>query len=126
MRLRLTAGIGMRISAMLTLVALALMVWSLLQPTPLPVMVAMSVGQALGTIAFGIFGWVVFKDLTRARAERKSLDRISLVNIQLPPKLRDRQAKAAAEAKAAEPAKTADEAKVDEPAKPADKPEDAS
>ena len=76
----------LRAACMLTLVALALMVWSLLEPTPLPVMVAMSVGQGLGTIAFGIFGWVVFKDLTRARAERKSLDRISLVNIELPRK----------------------------------------
>jgi hypothetical protein len=86
MKLRVSAALGLRISAGLTLVALALMVWSLLEPTPLPVMVAMSVGQGLGTIAFGIFGWVVFKDLTRARAERKSLDRISLVNIELPRK----------------------------------------
>lgn len=84
MRLRLTAGVGLRISAVLTLLALALMVWSLFQPTPLPVMVAMSVGQALGTAAFGIFVWVVFKDLTRQRAERKSLERISLVDIEVP------------------------------------------
>lgn len=84
MRLRLTAGVGLRISAVLTLLALALMVWSLFQPTPLPVMVAMSVGQVFGTIAFGIFVWVVFKDLTRQRAERKSLERISLVDIEVP------------------------------------------
>lgn len=84
MRLRLTAGVGLRISAVLTLLALALMVWSLFQPTPLPVMVAMTVGQALGTTAFAIFVWVVFKDLTRQRAERKSLERISLVDIEVP------------------------------------------
>ena len=38
MRLRITAGLGLRISAVLTLLALALMCWSLLVPTPLPVM----------------------------------------------------------------------------------------
>jgi hypothetical protein len=63
----------------LTLIALALMVWSVLAPTPLPVMLAMTVGQGLGTTAFAIFGWVVFKDLTRARrARRDSLQDIAL------------------------------------------------
>lgn len=84
MRLRITAGVGLRISAVLTLLALALMCWSLLVPTPLPVMVAMSVGQGLGTLAFAIFGLVVFKDITRARAEKKSVERMSLVNIEVP------------------------------------------
>ncbi len=84
MRLRLTASVGLHLSAVLTLIALALMVWSVVEPTPLPVMVAMTVGQALGTTAFGIFVWVVFADLTRQRAERKSLERISLVDIEVP------------------------------------------
>lgn len=57
----------LRISAILTLLALALMVWSVLQPTPLPVMLAMSVGQVIGTAAFGLYGWVVFLDLRRIR-----------------------------------------------------------
>ena len=64
----------LRISAVLTLIALALMVWSVLVPTPLPVMLAMTVGQALGTAAFGIFGWIVVRDVTRSRrAKRDSL-----------------------------------------------------
>jgi hypothetical protein len=68
----------LRISAGLTLVALALMVWSVLVPTPLPVMLAMTVGQAIGTTAFAIFGWIVFKDLTRLRrAKRESLQSIA-------------------------------------------------
>jgi hypothetical protein len=83
-RLHLTATTGLRISAVLTLVALALMVWSLLDPTPLPVMIAMSVGQLLGTIAFAIFGLIVFEDLARRRAERRSIDRFPLVDIELP------------------------------------------
>jgi hypothetical protein len=57
----------LRIAAGLTLVALALMVWSVLVPTPLPVMVAMTVGQALGTAAFGIYGYVVYRDISRHR-----------------------------------------------------------
>lgn len=55
-----------RWSAVLTLVALALMVWSVLVPTPLPVMLAMSVGQVVGTAAFALFAYVVLRDV-RAR-----------------------------------------------------------
>jgi hypothetical protein len=61
----------LRVSAVLTLIALALMVWSVLEPTPLPVMIAMTVGQGVGTAAFAIFGIIVFKDLTRARRARR-------------------------------------------------------
>lgn len=59
------------VSAVLTLIALALMVWSVLVPTPLPVMLAMTVGQGLGTTAFAIFGVIVVKDLTRTRRQRR-------------------------------------------------------
>ena len=77
-------SIWLRISAVLTLLALALMVWSVLVPTPLPVMLAMTVGQGLGTAAFGIFGLVVLKDLTRARrAKRDSMTNLALQNIAL-------------------------------------------
>ena len=53
------------VSAVLTLVGLALMVWSMLQPTPLPVMLAMTVGQVIGTVAFAIFVAVIVRDLRR-------------------------------------------------------------
>ena len=55
----------LQISAVLTLVGLALMVWSIVVPTPLPVILAMSVGQLLGTIAFGMFGYAVLVDQLR-------------------------------------------------------------
>jgi cation transport ATPase len=61
----------LRVSAVLTLIALALMAWSMLQPTPLPVMLAMSVGQAIGTLAFSLYGYVVVADLRRARRARR-------------------------------------------------------
>lgn len=61
----------LRAAAVLTLGALALMVWSMLDPTPLPVMLAMSVAQGLGTLAFGLYGFAVYKDLRRIRRERR-------------------------------------------------------
>jgi hypothetical protein len=57
-------------ACVLALVALALMVWSLLQPTPLPVLVAMSVGQVLGTISLFMFGAVVVADMRHAQLQR--------------------------------------------------------
>jgi hypothetical protein len=64
----------LRASAMLTLLALALMVWSMVQPTPLPVMLAMTVGQGLGTLAFATYGYVVIADLRRIRRARRAGD----------------------------------------------------
>ena len=61
----------LRISALLTIVGLALMVWSMLQPTPMPVILAMSLGQAAGTLAFGLYGYVVIADLRRDRRLRR-------------------------------------------------------
>jgi len=55
----------LQVAAALTLVGLALMVWSMLAPTPLPVILAMSVGQLLGTLAFGMFGYAVLVDQLR-------------------------------------------------------------
>jgi hypothetical protein len=56
----------------LALVALALMVWSLFDPTPAPVVLAMSVGQVIGTLAFAAFLYVVAADLRARLATRKA------------------------------------------------------
>ena len=66
-------GVLLRISAVLTLVALALMVWSVLEPTPMPVLLAMSLGQALGTVAFAMYGLVVIADLRQRYVRRDAL-----------------------------------------------------
>jgi hypothetical protein len=63
---------ALRVAAVLTILALALMVWSIVVPTPLPVMLAMTVGQVLGTSAFAIYAWVVIRDLRRAAAARRA------------------------------------------------------
>jgi hypothetical protein len=49
------------------LVALGLMAWSVIVPRPLPVMLAMSLGQLLGTLSFGAYLVAIVLDLRRAR-----------------------------------------------------------
>jgi hypothetical protein len=61
----------LRISALLTIVGLAFMVWSILVPTPLPVLLAMSVGQTIGMTAFGLYLSVILVDLRRSRRARR-------------------------------------------------------
>jgi len=56
---------ALRLSALLTLAGLGFMVWSMLAPTPLPVMLAMTVGQGLGSTAFGIYVYIVVRELRR-------------------------------------------------------------
>jgi len=53
------------VAAVLTLIGLAFMVWSMIQPTPLPVILAMSVGQMIGMTAFGIYIVIVVRVLRR-------------------------------------------------------------
>ena len=60
----------LRAACLLALLAIALMVWALLVPTPMPVMVAMSVGQVFGTLSLLAYLYVVGADLYRARLER--------------------------------------------------------
>ena len=58
------------------LAALALMTWQLFDPYPLQVLVALSVGQLLGTTSFVAFIYIVARDLRPARkAAREILER---------------------------------------------------
>lgn len=82
----------LKISAVLTLVGLAFMVWSMLEPTPMPVILAMSVGQGLGTLAFALFGLAVLIDqLRKQRAKGKTMrtDEIAVLIGDAPPSPRD-------------------------------------
>lgn len=62
----------LRVAAVLTLIALALMVWSLFDPTLVPIIVGMSLAQVFGTIAFASYLVVVLRDVTRVRRARRS------------------------------------------------------
>jgi preprotein translocase subunit SecF len=53
----------LRVAAILALVALPLMVWSIVVPTVWPVLVALSIGQGIGTLSFLLFLVAVARDL---------------------------------------------------------------
>ncbi len=61
---------ALRAASVAALVALALMVWSFLDPSPLAMVVAMSVGQGLGTLSLLLFLGVVAVDIVRNRGSK--------------------------------------------------------
>jgi hypothetical protein len=74
MKLRLpSSDLLLRVACVLALAALPLMVWSLFDPTVWPVLIALSVGQALGTLSFVLFLVAVARDL---HVRRKLASRI--------------------------------------------------
>lgn len=64
--IRLSPMRVLRAAAFLALAGLAFMVWSLFDPRPVPVMAAMSLGQALGMLSFALYLGVVIVDARRA------------------------------------------------------------
>jgi hypothetical protein len=61
-----------RVACVLALVGLAVMVLSVVYPIPLLVIVAMSVGHAIGMAAFGCYLLAVLLDLTQNLRQRNS------------------------------------------------------
>lgn len=61
------AETALRAAAIGSLVSLALMVWSFLDPSPLVMVLAMSIGQALGLTTLGLFLAVVGFDIVKRR-----------------------------------------------------------
>jgi hypothetical protein len=59
----------LQVACVLALVALAFIIWSLVHPHPIPVILAMSAGQVLGTLSFVAFLVVVVSDLRGAQRE---------------------------------------------------------
>jgi hypothetical protein len=56
-----------QVACVFALAALAMMAWSLFDPTPIPVVAAMSIGQVLGTLSFVAFLYVVAMDLRKPK-----------------------------------------------------------
>jgi hypothetical protein len=55
-----------RAACCLALAALALIIWSLVQPAPLAVIGAMTVGQVLGTLSLVLYLFAILNDLRPA------------------------------------------------------------
>ncbi|MEJ7601816.1 MAG: hypothetical protein WKG01_28215 [Kofleriaceae bacterium] len=67
----------LRTSAILTIFALMAMVWSIVDPTPVPVMLAMSLGQVLGTVAFALYGIVILRELRADRRDQRASAKVA-------------------------------------------------
>jgi hypothetical protein len=57
----------LRVAAVLALIGIGFMLWGVLAPTPMPVILAMSVGQGLGCLSFLLYLIVVITDLRRRK-----------------------------------------------------------
>jgi hypothetical protein len=60
----------LRVAAVAALIALPLMVWSVFDPTVWPLMGALTIGQAIGTLSFLLFLIAVARDLDILRRDR--------------------------------------------------------
>jgi hypothetical protein len=67
-----------RVACVLALVALPLMVWSIFDPRVWPVLVALSIGQGIGTLSFLLFLVVVARDLNVRRKLRSATEEASV------------------------------------------------
>ncbi len=62
----------LRIACGFAVIGLALMIWSLVDPTQRPVLIALSVGQCIGTGSLAIFLFVVIRDYRLQNKSAKS------------------------------------------------------
>jgi hypothetical protein len=65
------------VACVCALAALALMTWQIVDPSVWPVMVAMSLGQVLGTASFATFGYVVLADYRSRRRAGKASEAVA-------------------------------------------------
>ena len=61
-----------RVACLLSLAALAIMAYSVISPRPLPVIVAMSIGQLIAVAGLACYFVAVFVDVARHRERRSS------------------------------------------------------
>lgn len=65
---RLESATWLRIACAFAMVGLAFMMWSLVDPRAPPVLIALSLGQAIGTLSLAIYIRVIVRDYRARRA----------------------------------------------------------
>jgi hypothetical protein len=65
--MKMTTSALLTAACLSALAALAMMAWSLFDPSPIPVIASMSLGQLIGTASFAAYLIVVARDLRRGR-----------------------------------------------------------
>jgi preprotein translocase subunit SecF len=55
------------LAALLALISVVLIAWSAIDPTPLALVIAMTAGQAVGTVSLIVLAAAIIMDLRRAR-----------------------------------------------------------
>lgn len=66
MRTLMRSDMLLRIASVTALISIALMVWSLIDPTVASVMIAMMIGQGIGMLSFLAYLLVMARDLRHA------------------------------------------------------------
>jgi hypothetical protein len=78
MKVKLSFGYrALRWASLFGIASLVLMIWGVIDPNPIALVIAMSAGQALGTLAFAVFLLVVINDLRNARVFSRDASRPS-------------------------------------------------
>jgi hypothetical protein len=69
-----------RVACWLSLIGLGIMTYSILSPRPLPVILAMSVGQVIGGAGFACYIVAVVLDAARERHDKSSLPPVAVTD----------------------------------------------
>lgn len=75
----------LRVACVLAMIGLAFMVWSLLHPSWMPVVLGLTLGQAIGTLSFGLYLIVLITDLGIRRRMREHEERLAREASSRPP-----------------------------------------
>ncbi len=80
----MTVGRALQLACWFGLLGLALIVYSVIVPRPIPVFLAMTLGQVIGTVSFGMFLAAVIHDLRRSRVLGRRHEAVTSLDEKIP------------------------------------------